>query len=70
MFKNDGPLGWFSKLQDRTILSTCEAEICAISATSKKVVKVLLNWVLLFWILTNLLSSTMTMMPAFGGPTT
>ncbi len=38
MFKNGGPLGWLSKRQDRTSLSSCEAEICATSATSKKVI--------------------------------
>ncbi len=38
MFKNGGPLGWLSERQERTSLSSCEAEIRATSATSKKVV--------------------------------
>jgi hypothetical protein len=38
VFKNGGPLGWLSKRQDRISLNSCEAEICATSATSKKVV--------------------------------
>jgi hypothetical protein len=38
VFKNGGPLGWLGKRQDRTSLSSCEAEIRATSATSKKVV--------------------------------
>jgi hypothetical protein len=38
VFKNGGPLGWLSEQQDRTSLSSCEAEIRATSATSKKVV--------------------------------
>jgi hypothetical protein len=37
-FKNGGPLGWLGKRQDRTSLSSCEAEIRATSATTKKVV--------------------------------
>ncbi len=36
--KNGGPIRWLGKHQDRTSLSSCEAEICATSATSKKVV--------------------------------
>ena len=38
VFKNGGPLGWLSKFQERTSLSSCEAKIRATSATSKKVV--------------------------------
>jgi len=38
VFKNGGPLGWLSKRQDRTSLSSCEAKIRATSTTSKKVV--------------------------------
>jgi hypothetical protein len=38
VFKNGGPLGWHSKHLERTSLSSCDAEICATSATSKKVV--------------------------------
>jgi hypothetical protein len=38
VFKNSGPLGWLGKRQDRTSLSSCEAEIRATSATTKKVV--------------------------------
>jgi hypothetical protein len=38
VFKNGGPLGWLSKHQERTSLSSCEAKIRATSATSKKVV--------------------------------
>jgi hypothetical protein len=37
-FKNSGPLGWLGERQDRTSLSSCEAEIRATSATTKKVV--------------------------------
>jgi hypothetical protein len=38
IFKNGGPVGWLGDRQDRTSLSSCEAEICATNATSKKVV--------------------------------
>jgi hypothetical protein len=38
VFKNGGPLGWLSKRQDCTSLSSCKAKIHTISATSKKVV--------------------------------
>jgi hypothetical protein len=38
VFKNGGPLGWIGNRQDQTALSSCEAEIRATSATSKKVV--------------------------------
>ena len=38
VFKNGGPLGWLGERQERTSLSSCEAEICATNATSKKVV--------------------------------
>jgi hypothetical protein len=38
VFKNSGPLGWLGKCQDRTSLSSCEAEIRAPIATTKKVV--------------------------------
>ncbi len=38
VFKNGGPLGWLGDQQERTVLSSCEAEICATCATSKKVV--------------------------------
>jgi hypothetical protein len=36
-FKNGGPIGWFAERQERTSLSSCEAEIRATNATSKKV---------------------------------
>jgi hypothetical protein len=36
--KNDGPLGWLGNHQEHTVLSYCEAETRATSATSKKVV--------------------------------
>jgi hypothetical protein len=38
IFKNGSPLGWLGERQERTSLSSCEAEICATNATSKKVV--------------------------------
>ena len=38
VFKNGGPLGWLGDRQERTSLSSCEAEIRATNATSKKVV--------------------------------
>ncbi len=38
IFKNGGLIGWIGKGQERTSLSSCEAEIQATSATSKKVV--------------------------------
>ncbi len=38
VFKNGGPLGWLCEQQEQTSLSSCEAKICATSATSKKVV--------------------------------
>jgi hypothetical protein len=37
IFKNGGPLGWFGEHQERMLLSSCEAEIRATCATSKKV---------------------------------
>jgi hypothetical protein len=37
IFKNGGPLGWIGERQERTSLSSCEAEIRATCATSKKV---------------------------------
>ncbi len=38
IFCNSGPLGWLGERQNRTSLSSCEVEIRATSATSKKVV--------------------------------
>jgi hypothetical protein len=38
VFCNSGPLGWLGERQNCTLLSSCEAEIRATSATSKKVV--------------------------------
>ncbi len=38
VFQHGGPLGWLSKRQERMSLSSYEAEIRAISATSKKIV--------------------------------
>jgi hypothetical protein len=38
VFKNGGPLGWLGEWQDRTSLSSCEAEIRATNATSKKII--------------------------------
>jgi hypothetical protein len=38
VFKNGGPLSWLSKRQNHNSLSSCEEEIGATSATSKKVV--------------------------------
>ncbi len=38
IFCNGGPIGWTVKRQERTSLSSCEAEIRAANATSKKVV--------------------------------
>jgi hypothetical protein len=38
IFHNGGPIGWIGERQDRTSLNSSEAEICAMSATSKKVV--------------------------------
>jgi hypothetical protein len=38
VFKNGGPVGWLGERQERTSLSSCEAEIRATNATSKKVV--------------------------------
>jgi hypothetical protein len=38
IFKNNGPIGWLGERQERISLSSCEAEIQATSATSKKVV--------------------------------
>ena len=38
IFRNGGPVGWLGERQDQTSLSSCEAEICATNATSKKVV--------------------------------
>jgi hypothetical protein len=38
VFKNGSPLGWLCKRQEQASLSSCEAKIHAMSATSKKVV--------------------------------
>ena len=38
VFKNGGPIGWLGERQERTSISSCEAEIQATNATSKKVV--------------------------------
>jgi hypothetical protein len=38
IFRNGGPVGWLGDRQDRTSLSSCEAEIRATNSTSKKVV--------------------------------
>jgi hypothetical protein len=38
IFRTGGPVGWLGKCQDRTAISSCEAEIRATNATSKKVV--------------------------------
>jgi hypothetical protein len=38
IFQTGGPVGWLGERQDRTSLSSCEAEIRATNATSKKVV--------------------------------
>jgi hypothetical protein len=38
VFRNGGPIGWLGVCQERTSLSSCEAEICATNATSKKVI--------------------------------
>jgi hypothetical protein len=38
VFCNGGPIGWLGKRQERTSLSSCKAEIRAMSTTSKKVV--------------------------------
>jgi len=38
VFKNAGPLGWLGDRQERTSLSSCEAEIRATNVISKKVV--------------------------------
>ncbi len=37
VFKNSGPIGWLGKCQEHTSLSSCDAEIWATNATSKKV---------------------------------
>ncbi len=38
IFCKGGPVGWIGKCKERTSLSSCEAEIWATNATSKKVV--------------------------------
>jgi hypothetical protein len=38
IFWTGGPVGWLGECQDHTSLSSCEAEIWATNATSKKVV--------------------------------
>jgi hypothetical protein len=38
VFRNGGPIGWLGERQEHTSLSSCEAEICATSTTSKKVI--------------------------------
>ncbi len=37
VLKNSGPIGWLGERQERMSLSSCEAEIRATNATSKKV---------------------------------
>ncbi len=38
VFCNGGPIGWLGERQECTSLSSCKAEICATSVTSKKVI--------------------------------
>jgi hypothetical protein len=72
--KNGGPHGWLSKCQERSSLNSCEAEIRATCAMSKKVadlrIGVLMILALLLLILINLLFYTTMMKPASGGHTT
>jgi hypothetical protein len=61
VFKNGGPIGWLGKRQERTSLSSCEAEIRATSATSKKVVD--------FWNLCRSISNSGYSIPGLDSPT-
>ncbi len=61
VFKNGGPLSWIGNRQDQTALSSCEAEICATSATSKKVVD--------FWHLCKSLSDSGVTLTDIESPT-
>ncbi len=76
MFKNGGPLGWLSKCQEGTALSSCKAKICATSATLKtvmdlrKICQSVANSGFPILILISLPLFTMTMKPASSGPTT
>jgi hypothetical protein len=38
VFRNGGPIGWLGVHQEHTSLSSCEAEICATNATTKKII--------------------------------
>ena len=61
VFTNGGPVGWLGERQERTSLSSCEAEICATNATSKKVVD--------FWNLSHSISSAGYQIPDIDSPT-
>ena len=61
VFKNGGPIGWLGKRQECTSLSSCVADICATSATSKKVVD--------FRNLSHSVSSAGYVIPDCGAPT-
>jgi hypothetical protein len=61
VFKNGGPNGWLGKRQERTSLSSCEAEIRATSATSKKDVD--------FWNLCSSISNSGYSIPGLDLPT-
>jgi hypothetical protein len=61
VFKNGGPLGWIGDRQDQSALSSCEAEIRATSATSKKVVH--------FWHLCKSLSDSGVTLTDIESPT-
>jgi hypothetical protein len=61
IFKNGGPVGWLGERQERTSLSSCEAEIRATNATSKKVVD--------FWNLSRSISAAGYQIPDIDLPT-
>ena len=65
IFRNGGPLGWLSKCQEHTSLSSCKAEIWAMNESSKKIINFwhLCALVILFLTPQNQLFSTMITTP-------
>jgi hypothetical protein len=76
VFKNGGPLGWLSKCQEHTSVSSCKVEILATSTKSKKVVDLrnicqsVSNSGFPILDMKSLPLFTMTMKPASSGPIT
>jgi hypothetical protein len=76
VFRNGGPIGWLGERQERTSLSSCEAEIFVPQAPLSKrsliseiSVEASLIWDFLFLMLPHQRSSTITMTPVSNGLT-